>query len=161
MIPTFKNIPHKLIWCTGVIVCILTAVSMGVFMSARNPEQLLLGNWKEEAWEYEMIGGTKQHPDDYLSHELKNEICKNLIIHRTEVWNFSDNHVLNLLDSNRHRKRLRWNLKGRGHVLELRNDSVGNESYQVQELSDDRLVLHFGFDLQVRGIVKMTFKKIK
>jgi len=35
------------------------------------------------------------------------------------------------------------------------------EDFQVHELTKDRLVIYFNFDLQIRGIVKMTFKKVE
>lgn len=144
------------------IVSLLTLFLGAVFVltKMRGPEKLLVGKWQEVSWEFEKVD--QQENNLFFADEdfQRNEICKDLLIHKAEVWEFQNDGTLVLSSKDHQPENLRWNIKGRGHILVLAHGDDRLESFQIQEISHDSLVIHFGFDLQVRGIVKMTFVKI-
>ena len=83
-----------------------------------------------------------------------------MIIHRAETWQFGPDRRLTFLENGKVSEDLKWSIKGRGHILELQHKNAIVEDYQVVDISEDELVVQFNFDLQVKGIVKMTFKRI-
>ncbi len=126
-----------------------------------SPEIQLLGEWKEVSWEYEKLDSliSDESFDYMLTDHIKSQISKNLIIHEAEIWNFVDEHTLEMKSSNTQNS-LNWTLKGRGNVLQINGSGGVIEHYIIQEISPNRMVLHFNSDMQVRGIVKMTFERL-
>ncbi|MCE7053348.1 hypothetical protein LZF95_01580 [Algoriphagus sp. AGSA1] len=126
-----------------------------------SPEIQLLGEWKEVSWEYEKLDSliSDESFDYMLTDHIKSQISKNLIIHKAEIWNFVDEHTLQM-KNNDSQNSLKWTLKGRGNILQIHGSEGIMEYYVIQELSADRMVLHFSFDMQLRGIVKMTFERL-
>lgn len=127
-----------------------------------SPVEHIVGEWKEVSWEYEKLDSLNRNVNgfDYmLTDHIKEEISKHLVIHKAETWKFSEDEVLEM-EGNDIRKSLHWTLKGRGNILQIDGQEETLEYYEIQELSADRMVLHFNFDMQVRGIVKMTFERI-
>ncbi|WP_439488256.1 hypothetical protein [Algoriphagus sp.] len=127
----------------------------------KSPETQLLGEWKEVSWEYEKLDSliTDESFDYMLTDHIKSQISKNLIIHEAEIWNFVDEHTLEM-KSNKSQNSLNWTLKGRGNILQINGSGGVVEYYIIQEISPNRMVLHFNSDMQVRGIVKMTFERL-
>ena len=121
---------------------------------------MLVGKWQEVGWQYEKIdkSGTLM---SNLQNVQFSEVCPELTIHRAEYWKFNNDGTLSLQQDDDKQQLLQWNIKGMGNVLELKHGNRKLETYKVKEISDDSLVIHFSFDLQVRGIVKMVFKKVK
>ncbi|MBT0606815.1 hypothetical protein [Aequorivita echinoideorum] len=133
-----------------------------IFILAKksSPEQLIIGEWEEVSWEYEKT----DHENGvhvFIDENQKDEIAQNLIIHKAEVWKFTEDKTLVFSKGTAQMEQLKWNMKGRGHILELKHNEIGSENYQIAEINQDTMVMHFNFDLQVRGIVKMTFKRIQ
>jgi hypothetical protein len=126
----------------------------------RNNEQTIVGKWEEVSLEYEKVDARQ---DDFLGidQDLKAEIWQHITLHQAEVWEFKPDHTVKLFSDHHLMENLRWNIKGRGHILELDHQNNRKEDYQIQEITDQKLVIHFNLDLQVRGIVKMTFKRIE
>ena len=127
-----------------------------------SPEVNIVGEWREVSWQYEKLDTVEESGaslDYMLTDQIKNQISKDLIIHKAETWRFAENETLEMTGSNSS-KSIHWNLKGRGNILQLKGPENTVEHYQIQELSLDRMVLHFSFDMQVKGIVKMTFERI-
>jgi hypothetical protein len=145
-------------WLGNIIILVLFTGAISVLYHAKNPERTLVGKWEEVSWEFERVNVDTALINSDFEQYQRNEIYKNLIIHHAEVWEFSPEKKLFL--NNNPASNINWAIKGRGHVLELKYGGAKSESYQVQHLSDDKLVVFFNFDLQIRGIVKMTFKKI-
>lgn len=136
-------------------------LSVSVLLYQTSPTNIIVGTWEEISWEYEKINKNDASRDGENNVQL-NEISKNLVIHRSEIWEFDSDNNLKLYDHGEkmdESENLLWSLKGRGHILELKHRNSQVEAYQIQELSKNKLVIHFSFDLQVRGIVKMTFKR--
>lgn len=139
-----------------VVILFLLSSSFMVLTRMESPELLLAGKWQEVEWEYERTNHTKDRQEVVISGEQKKEICSQLIIHNDPEWEFDvDQRILTIGD----KEQLSWSIKGRGHLLEL-NGVKGTENYQIVELTQDKLVLYVNFDLQIRGIIKMTFKRI-
>jgi hypothetical protein len=134
-------------------------VMLSLIHYAKSPTKLILGEWKESSWEYEMVNKIDTETTHYkkISEEVKNLIGENLVIHKSEVWKFLPNGELEL-HGPEGQKSLNWKLNGRGHILEL-VDTKTRESYNVSKLTDSSLVINFDTDLEVRGIAKLTFIK--
>lgn len=128
---------------------------------AKNPSSLILGEWKERSWEYEMVNKVDTINLHYkkISAEVKGLIGENLVIHKSETWQFLPNGKL-ILRGPGHPKIVDWKLNGRGHILELKYLNA-KESYNISELTDSTLVINFDTDLEVRGIAKLSFASIK
>lgn len=127
-------------WYAGVAALVITA-AIALLATTRSPESLLLGHWKELAWEYE-----------------KDE--KTPLIHRAEGWHFLPGQQL-LLQRKESVEKVRWRLAGRSNVLLLRYASGVTEHYNVTELRQNKLVLNFETDIQARGVAKLTFSRVQ
>lgn len=124
--------------------------------STHNPENAILGEWKENKWEYEKVDKPTQD-----SIEFKDVLVEqNLIIHKAETWTFLPKGRLRLTGEKLD-KTVSWRIKGRGHILELRYDNNITEHYNLTELGDTKMVLNFELDMQVRGIARLTFEKLQ
>jgi hypothetical protein len=131
-----------------------------VLSKVDSPETLINGTWQEVEWEYEKVNYVDGKKELTITGEQKKEICSKLVIHHDPVWHFTgQNRLLKIGETGKNTEELNWNVKGRGHILELKG-TEGVEDYQIVELTRDRMVLYFNFDLQIRGIIKMTFKRI-
>lgn len=140
------------------------AVVLGLYFTLLSfqpsPASNILGEWKEVSWEYEKVDSLPDTDFDYhVTDHIKSQLAERLIIHEAEVWKFVSDETLEMRGKSP-AKSLQWKLKGRGNILQIQGDGSATEHYQIQELSSDRMVLHFNFDMQVRGIVKMTFERI-
>lgn len=143
---------------TLILGIVFTAI-LTLIQYSKSPAHLILGQWKESSWEYEMVNKVDTETTHYkkISEEVKNLIGENLVIHKSEVWKFLPNGELELHGPDG-QKSLNWRLNGRGHILEL-VDTKTKESYNVSKLTDSSLVINFDTDLEVRGIAKLTFIK--
>lgn len=95
-----------------------------------HPEKNLIGTWKEVSWHYEKVDKTEDGEffKEIARDELKDEIAKNLVIHKSEEWTFEQNADLLLTGEDKEDKKLNWRLKGRGHILKLKYD---NDKFEV------------------------------
>lgn len=151
----------------SIVFFLLVVFSLGAFIltgKLQHPEKVILGDWKETAWNYEKVD--KNHPDEdhdvkHIEEEIKSDISKDLVIHESEKWLFQSNSTLTLFKKDGNPVHLKWRLKGRGHILKLTYDNDLVEYYNIKELSKDRMVLHFENDIHARGIVKIVFTKEK
>lgn len=147
------------VWPVYLFFALLLVFSSWLLIDKDSPEVLILGDWEEVSWKFEKLDHNNEL--DFSINKLqKQEICKNLIIHRAETWQFSPNKRLTFLEDGKVREDLKWSIKGRGHILELKHNNAVVEDYQVVGITDEELVVQFNFDLQIKGIVKMTFKRI-
>ncbi|UCS95807.1 hypothetical protein KZP23_13395 [Echinicola marina] len=148
----------------GITVLLLTGV-VSLMAYDISPDNKLLGEWKEVSWEFEKLDEAVDHEfwgiSKSITDQLKKEISRELAFHEAEVWKFYPDGKISLEGSNGKRASLFWRLKGRGHVLKLFGHADSIEHYQIQKLTDDTMEIHFNTDLQARGIIKMTFKKIR
>tara|TARA_B100000989_G_C19427772_1_gene421577 strand:+ start:358 stop:852 length:495 start_codon:yes stop_codon:yes gene_type:complete len=143
------------------ILCLI--IYQALKFHGNDPEKLLIGNWQEVSRSYAKIDDPKKSLIgwlDVIEGKINDEANKNIIVHDTETWRISSKGQLALEKESGH-EHLAWKLKGRGHILELAYNNSLSEYYSIQEISDDKMVLYYNTDLQVRGIVKMVFEKIK
>lgn len=144
----------------------LLALSTGlltVLMSiAENPEKKIEGTWKELTWEYEKADKNDTVNADFknVSGYVKDIASRDLIIHKAEKWIFLPGKKL-LLKGKDASKEITWTIKGRGNILELRHDDKTVEHYNVTEITENKLVLNFNTDTDIRGIARLTFEKTK
>jgi len=125
-----------------------------------SPEELIVGKWEEVDWNFERINVDSTEANGKLLAYQKNELYNNMIIHQGEKWEFYPKKELTLTPKgNFEEKKIKWYLKGRGNILELRYGDDVVECYQVHKLTKDTMVIYYNFDLQMRGSVKITFKK--
>jgi hypothetical protein len=97
---------------------------------------------------------------EVIADTLRQLIARDRIIHQAETWRFLPDGSLLLKSLTGSQKAARWSLKGRGHVLFMQYNQKSQESYDIVKITSDELVLHFHTDMQIRGIAKITFKKI-
>ena len=96
--------------------------------------------------------------DTVYSTREKAEIAKDLVIHQAETWTFEPNGNLKL-KNDKNAKSVKWVLKGRGHILQLKYDKGTTENYILTHLDEHRMVLNLELDNQARGIAKLVFTK--
>jgi hypothetical protein len=144
---------------------VLTAFVLPAAISGdfRQPDEAIIGSWKEVSWKYEIVDAHAANRDSTLvepNPSLEHDVFSELIIHRSEEWHFGKNGGL-VLEKKGSRKpvKVTWSLKGRGHILKLSYADSTTEFYQVRELTDKRMVLHFENDVHARGIVKIIFTR--
>lgn len=142
------------------LILILVFCSGMALLKSDSPEQLIMGKWEEVEWQFERIDADSAKMDHKLLDYQKKELYENMMIHNAEEWEFFPGKLLTLRQHERSgEKKLKWLLKGRGHILELQYGNEKVESFQVYKLTKDTLVVYYNFDLQMRGSVKITFKK--
>ncbi|MFA6151788.1 MAG: lipocalin family protein [Chitinophagaceae bacterium] len=154
-----KFISHILI---AVLIPLLLLGSAFVLRSNHlSPEQMIMGNWKEVSWTYEKADnkGSVNFNDEPINDAMKHMISQSKIIHEAETWNFTPDSGLVL---NTHHKNLNvdWALMGSSNILRLKYNDEFEEHYNLIELNEKRMVLHFENDRLTRGIVRITFEKI-
>lgn len=142
---------------------ILLLSSAFVLIEYEGPETLIVGDWKEVSWEYEKMDHGQSKETSWIKdidEHQKREISKSMIIHEAEIWSFDKDGGLRLANDVSDVEQVTYQMKGRGNILKLIHDNQRLEHYEIQQLSKDSLVLYFNFDLNVRGIVKLTFERI-
>lgn len=140
-----------------IILCLTVMTSM-----AENPEKKIEGVWKESIWEYEKVDKNDTVSKDFnnVSGYVKEIASQNLVIHKAEKWIFKPNKKLILKGKNT-TKEITWTIKGRGNILELKYNDNTVENYNLTEISDNKLVLNFNTNTDIRGIARLTFEKNK
>ena len=129
----------------------------------KSPDQKIVGKWREVSWQYEKVNrkkATSQVPKKQISDEVKQELAKSLIIYKAKTWEFLPDGRLLLHQEDGRSSELKWNLKGRGHILELRTEDQTMEYYDLSDISRKEMVLYFDVEIQAKGIVRMKFEKI-
>ena len=140
-----------------IILCLTVMTSM-----AENPEKKIEGVWKESIWEYEKVDKNDTVSKDFnnVSGYVKEIASQNLVIHKAEKWIFKPNKKLILKGKNT-TKEITWTIKGRGNILELKYNDNTVENYNLTEITDNKLILNFNTNTDIRGIARLTFEKNK
>ena len=124
-----------------------------VMRYAESPERLIQGEWIEKGWRLEKDNATVVQES-----ELKKEILQHVEEVHLGIWDFQEDGRLSssmpVEDDE-----IEWFIKGRGHILELRRNGRTIESFQIQEITRSKLVLHLNFDLQVKGIIEIVLER--
>ena len=153
----------KSVWPLYVLLILITIVGFAWMKShVRGPEQLIVGTWREQSWEYERVHtpADKQRLKDCdtIAQSVKDQLGNHLMIHSAETWKFHPDGTL-VLEGPNTVKIIHWKLKGRGHILELEHRDHTVEHYNLTALTDDQMTLNFESDMQVKGIAKLTFHR--
>lgn len=127
---------------------------LGLMYWGDSPNDLLIGTWNEVEWHYEEMSDSSS----FINQELNLEVHEHLVIHEAETWVFNKNGSLSLFTESGDTHTYSYNLLGQGYTLSIK-DKHREESYRIENISKDRLELHFFLDLQTRGIVKLIFSK--
>lgn len=133
-----------------------------------NPERSLEGCWKQVDSRYEKVdvddNGDPVGPavgrwnDGVRSREYPD---RRVVRHDSEYWRFSSGGDVAIAAQDGGVSHGRWRLKGRGHVLTLRfPPGDGFEVYNIEELDEHELVLHYDVGVEARGIARLTFHRV-
>lgn len=144
------------------ILFLLVTTATVVVVRGKGVERDLIGSWQKESLDFERVNVEGHEIRSMILQAQDNEVSHKLIVDKIDMWKFSSDNLKIINNTKEENNHLTWKLKGRGHILEITDTKTNNvESYQIQELSNDRLVVFANIDLQVRGIVKITFKRNK
>ncbi|MEZ0451568.1 hypothetical protein ACR78Z_02625 [Sphingobacterium thalpophilum] len=136
---------------------LLGATSMVMFYE--NPERLLEGEWEEQGWYFEKVEKSPLFQKQAVIHErIKDAAIAHLPPLKDGLWHFEKMGEKNFIAYHED-KQYNWFLKGRGHILELRKNNQLVESFVIQKLDKDQLVLHLNLDIQTKGIARIVLKK--
>lgn len=142
------------------ILFLLVTTATVVVVRGKGLERNLIGSWQKESLNFERVNVEGHEIRSMILRAQDNEVSHKLIVDKIDMWKFSSDNLKIINNTKEENNHLTWKLKGRGHILEITDTKTNNvESYQIQELSNDKLVVFANIDLQVRGIVKITFKK--
>lgn len=136
-----------------VVTTIITLISF-----SQSPEKKIVGQWNELSWEYERVNIVGDTNKREITDDVKKIIGQHLLIHEAETWKFLPNGKL-VLKSGSTERLVKWKIKGRGHILQLKYDDEVVENYNLTELDNNKMVLNFDSEIQARGIAKLTFEK--
>ena len=144
-----------------VVFLIFSFIMLGVwiFNHHQHPEQAILGTWKEVDWVYAKVNGKKKAVQQALTSEERYEVANHLVIHKFENWTFFEDRTVRLHEASGSEHKAKWRISGRGHILKIINPDETVEVYQIETLTQHRLILHFETNVHARGIVKITFKR--
>lgn len=120
-----------------------------------SPEVLLTRRWREAAWQYEKLDLPTSGLD---ARALMRQHDRRIVRHESEYWEFRRDGTLLISKRDGEKLTRRWHLKGRGHVLTIHADHDSElEVYDIKELNERTLVLHYDIGLEVRGIAQLSF----
>lgn len=126
-----------------------------------HPEALLEGRWRESGWEYEKFVEKPRTSAKWVDGiDLPGFAERSVIHHEAEYWDFRRGGALVIAKRDGTRLHARWHLKGRGHVLTVRTSDPSFEVYDVKGLDEKELVLNYDVGMEVRGIARLTFRRM-
>jgi len=140
------------------VFCLIAAACVALVGATTAPDRVILGDWQQTDWVYEMVDLPKGGEPASFLEEVKYSVGKGLVVHEAETWRFLPDHRLRLLCSDR-TVEARWRLKGRGHILQIIHDDGTKESYVLDQLDKHTMRLQFETDLQARGIASLVFSR--
>lgn len=127
-----------------------------------------MGCWKEVDSRYEKVdvddeGEPVGPPVGRWNDGVRSREYPDRLVHRhdSEYWSFEPGGDVALVSQNGGVSHGRWRLKGRGHALTLRfPKDDGFEVYNIEELDEDQMVLHYDVGVEARGIARLTFNRV-
>lgn len=139
------------------------SVAFALISGSKSPEKTIIGKWQEVSWHYEKVNESDSSSimsEKLISEYVKRQLGQDLIIHEAETWEFTKDRTLKLSSELHQLKTVDWRMKGRGHILELEYPDHAIEHYDLS-VQGNEMTLQFDIDMQVRGIVKLTFRRIQ
>lgn len=151
--------PRQVTVGLGLVTLVMTLLLTGC---GEHPEVLLAGRWRESGWEYEKFASKPVAEDKWIDGiDLPGFADRRVVRHEAEYWEFLPGGGLVIAKRDGSRLHARWRLKGRGHVLTVRGPEEGFEVYDVKGLDHNELVLNYDVGMEVRGIARLTFRRIE
>lgn len=144
------------------ILLAMFGVVIGLVHSDNEPDYHIVGTWKDTAWHYEELDQTDDQSDPISSeidHHTKRAISEGLVFHEAEIWSFTPNGKVVLVNAKGEKKHVDYDLKDQ-NVLKLQGIDSGAEHYQIKKISPEKMEIHFSTDIKTGGVVKMIFEKI-
>ncbi|MGE8243180.1 hypothetical protein D3C87_815450 [compost metagenome] len=142
-----------------VFLALLLFGASAMVMLYENPERLLEGEWEEQGWYFEKVEKSPTFKKQAIIHEgIKDAAIAHLPPLQDGLWHFEKMGQKNFVAHHKD-KQYNWFLKGRGHILELRKNNELVESFVIQKLNKNQLVLHLNLDMQTKGIARIVLKK--
>jgi hypothetical protein len=142
--------------------CALTWSSVLSAGCGDHPERLITGRWRESGWEYEKLAGKPAVTAKWIDGiDLPAFSERRVVHHEAEYWDFTPGGNLIIAKRDGTHIKARWRLKGRGHVLTVRAPQEEFEVYDVKQLDRHELVLNYDVGMEVRGIARLTFRRLE
>lgn len=140
---------------------ILAFALLFVLGCGEDPEDLLANRWEESSWFYEKLDQPPNEVRRFEGIRIEAFEGRTVVRHEAEYWRFSPDRTFEIALKDGSVRSGRWRLKGRGHILTLRYSSGDVEVYDVKKLTRDELVLHFDMGMEIRGIARLGFSRMK
>ncbi len=148
-------------WLTSTV-GLVAMLAFGLAACSDHPEEMLPGSWRESEWRYERVDGGRRAMGLWTDGvHVRKSPDRRILRHEAERWHFHPDGNVEFVRLDGSVVRARWRFKGRGHVLTLRFPDGGFEVYKVQELTDEMLVLHYDMGVEVRGIARLEFHRVR
>lgn len=142
-----------------VLIAILLILTNWIVLRHENPERMVEGQWREVGWYFEKVDETPTfNKQTEIHEEFKQQLLNHLPPLKSGNWHFIRNNNQNYIAYHDSLK-YDWYIKGRGHILELRSNNKLVESFIIQDITKDSMILHLNIDLQTKGIAKIVLKR--
>lgn len=142
-----------------VLIAVLLLITSWIVMVYENPERMVEGKWSEVGWYFEKVDEMPAFNKQTEIHEkFKQQAIQHLPPLKNGNWHFVRNNKQNYI-AHHDSIQYDWYIKGRGHILELRRNDELIESFIIQDITRDRMVLHLNIDLQTKGIARIVLKR--
>ncbi|EIM78054.1 hypothetical protein A3SI_04497 [Nitritalea halalkaliphila LW7] len=146
---------------SNVLILLLgTSLVYGMVSQEVKSSESIVGVWKEVAWEYEKLPTVRDQELNYDLLDTRELLGQQVIIHQGETWEFNPDGTMKIYLKDGDVEKTNYTIKRRGDLLRIQHGDDLFEAYEIRELSDERMVIHFHADVFARGIVKLTFERI-
>ncbi len=141
----------------SVLVVLMVIVASTLALSMRtSPHKHIEGTWVLSDHKVEKV----VHRTRSSARTVNGKTTTIFIPHECARWEFDKNQQLYVTDYQGRRAKANWSLKSRGDLLEIKCMGGKLQDLTIERLDDTEMVLYYHSDLQIRGIIKMTLKKI-
>lgn len=137
---------------------LMAGLCLALVTMATPPDRLILGGWEQTGWAYEKVDKAPDTEETQLLDEVTRSVGKGLVLHRAETWEFMPGNTLRLINGDAVEE-VRWNLKGRGHLLHITHANGSVEHFILERIDQDSMRLQFETEIQARGIARLEFKR--
>lgn len=155
----------KGVWLLFIVTFFLFFASIITFNTlSDSPENLIIGEWTESVWSYELLDaklGQTESTNRQISKEIKNRLSVDLFIHKSENWVFEKPNTIKIYKKNGEVEKLKWQLVGRGHILKLFHENGQIEIYDIKEVNSEELTINFDMGMELRGVARLSFMRKK
>jgi len=141
-----------IIFSVGFVVVVILGAIISLALQT-DPQEQLWGEW--ELVHHRVEKAVRRPKVNQLDYSIGHRLSP----HQCERWTFDTQNGLSLIDPSGKRIQAGWSLKSRGDLLEITGLS-GVRDLTIEYLDHQKMVLYYHSDLQIRGVVKMTLRKV-